>query len=177
MAKINVQFHGLPKELVAFAEACAIEYKLFSVGMVFFPDFKATKIEDFNDLQDAENINRICLSITKPDLSAKSALEFSRKNPDSLSLSIGKYNKEGLGESGLGAQTDNEEALKTWKKIVKKLKSITSVGAWAVSPHTGAKIFNKNHRYTEAAKKIADKGVTIKPIAGGNYFILGSDLL
>lgn len=172
MAKINVQFHGLPKELIEFVKACAIEHKLISVGMIFFPDFKTYKIGDYSALQDIEKINRICLSITEPDLSAKSVVEFSRKNPDCLSLSIGKYDNEGLGESGLGAQTDNKEALKIWRQIVKKLKAITLAGAWVVSPHTGAKTFNKNHRYTEAAKKVADEGITIKPIAGWNHFLL-----
>jgi hypothetical protein len=172
MAKINVQFHGLPKELIEFAETCAIEHKLFSVGMVFSPNFKATKIEDYSSLQDTENIDRICLSITKPDLSAKSVLEFSKKNPDCLSVTIGKYENEGLVESGIGAQTDNKDALKIWRKIVKKLKELTLEGAWVVNPHNNAKEFYKSHRYTEAAKKVADEGVTIKPLAGWNYFIL-----
>lgn len=175
MAKINLQFHCLPKELIEFAEACAIEHKLFCVGMIFFPDFKTTKIENYGSLQDVETFDRICLCVTEPDLLAKSALEFSRKNPDCLSLSIGKHNNEGLGESGIGAQTDNNEALKIWRKIAKKWKNITLLGAWVVSPHTCAKSFYKNHRYTEAAKKLSDEGVTIKPIAGWNYFVLGSE--
>lgn len=175
MAKINVQFHGLPQEIVEFSEACAIEHKLFSVSMVFFPDFKANIIEGYSSLKDIEKINRICLCNIKPDLSANSALEFSRKNPDCLSLSIGKYDNKGLVESGLGAQTENKTALKIWRKIVKKLNAFTTEGVWVVSPHTGAKTFNKKHRYTEAAKKIADDGVKIKPIAGWNHLILGSE--
>ncbi len=174
MAKINVQFHGLPKEIVEFAEACATEHKLFLVGLVFFPIFKANLIETYGALEDIESINRICLCHIQPDLSAKSALAFSRKNPDCLSLSIGKFDNEGLGESGLGAQTENKDALMIWRKIVKRLKTQTLEGAWAVSPHTGAKTFSKKHRYTTAAKKVADEGVTIKPIAGWNYFILCS---
>jgi hypothetical protein len=173
MAKINVQFHCLPNELVEFAETCAIEHKLFSVGLVFFPDFKATKIENYSSMQDAEKINRICLSVSEPNLSAKSVLEFSRKNPDCLSLSIGKHDKEGLVESGIGAQTDNKDALKIWRKIVKKFKTLTMEGAWVINPNNNAKEFYKNHRYTEAAKKAAEGGVTIKPMAGWNYFILG----
>jgi len=172
MAKINVQFHGLPGELVEFAKVCAIENKLFSVGMVFSPGFKVNIIEDYDAVQNTEKIDRICLCINKPDLSAKSVLEFSRKNLDCLSISIGKYDDEGLVESGLGANTDNKDALKIWRKIVKQLKEITLEGAWVVNPYTNAKEFYKNHRYTAAAKKIADEGVTIRAIAGWNYFIL-----
>ena len=172
MAKINVQFHGLPGELIEFAKVCATENKLFSVGMVFSPDFKANVIEDYAALQNIEKIDRICLCRTKPDLSAKSVLEFSRINPDCFSLSIGKYDDEGLVESWIGANTDNNDDLKIWRKIVKQLKEITLEGAWVVNPHTNAKEFYKNHRYTKAAKKIADEGVAIKPLAGWNYFIL-----
>lgn len=175
MAKINLQFHGLPEEMIKFAEECAIEYKLFSVEIAFSPDFKANLINDYGSLQDVEKINRICLCITEPDCSVKSVLEFSKKNPDCLSLSIGKHDDEGLVESVLGAQTENKNALKVWRKIVKQLKATTLEGAWVVNPHTNAKEFYKNHRYTEAAKKVADEGVAIKPFAGWNYFILGEN--
>ncbi len=175
MAKISVQFHGLPQEIIEFTGTFATEHKLFAVTLVFFPDFKANIVEDFSLLKDIENINRICLSVTEPVLSANNGVAFSRNNPDCLSITIGKYDGEGLVESLVGAQTENKNALKIWRKIVKKIHAFTLEGAWVVNPHKNTKSFYKKHRYTEAAKNIAHLGVKMKPTAGWNYFIFGTE--
>ena len=152
---------------------CANEYKLFSVGIVYFPEFKADIIEDFSLVYNI-NINCICLSAIKPNILAENIMEFSDENKDCLFLTIGKYDDDGLVESSLGGFTESKELLKIWRKIAAKLKSFTHMGAWVVNPMNNAKSYYKNHYYTEAAKKVADEGTKIKPIAGWNYYILGS---
>lgn len=175
MTRIAFQLHGLPQELIGFAEACAFEYSLFSVAIVLHPEFEATRLVDYRSLRDAGRIDRICLSITEPDFSAEGALEFSRNNPDCLTLSIGEHGKEGLVESGISALTDKKDAIKIWRKIAGKLRARTSAGAWVVNPHTNFREFYKNHRYTKAAKKAADEGLTMRPLAGWNHFMLGAE--
>jgi hypothetical protein len=178
MAKMSLQFHGLPVEIIEFAEGCMKEFNLQVAAMKFFPNFQimlanSSSIKDC--LDELDKIDRICFLNNEPNLSVGSAQEFMEKNPDSLALTIGGYNDEGLEESILAAKTNDSMSLKIWRKIIKKLKALTNEGAWVVNPHTNAKLFSKKHRYTNGAKKISKEGVKIRPIAGWNYFILNSE--
>lgn len=175
MSKINVQFHAEPTEVMRFLKDCAKEYDLHIVLIENNPDFVANLITEAEYIpEDAKisNTNRVCLSISEPCMLASSHLEFLDKNSDCLSVTIGKFHDNKLVESVLATQTDNADSLKVWKRIVKKLNSITLAGAWVVNPNNGAKVFYKQHRYTEGAKKLFEDGVKIVPIAGWNYFVL-----
>ena len=175
MAKINLQFHSLPQELIAFIKECYEEDKIFAVALIYFPVFKILKIEDFESLNLVKRIDRICFSLSEVDTSSNNILNFYEENPDCLSFTIGKYNKTCLFESEVVANTNNLDALKIWRKYIDGLKAITLEGALVVSPYTGSREFYKNHRYTQSVKQIADEGVTIKAGSGDNYFILGCE--
>jgi hypothetical protein len=118
------------------------------------------------------NTNRVCLYINKPDILTNNYLEFLERNPDYLLITIGKYFDNQLEESNLATQTENSECLKRWKKIIKNFNAVSLSGAWVVNPNNGAKVFYKQHRYTEGAKKLSEDGVKLVPVAGWNYYIL-----
>jgi hypothetical protein len=175
MSKINVQYHAVPDETIKFIKECAKEYNLHIVMVELYPSFAAYLFDEVGDaLGDTSYCytNRVCLYINKPDIGTNSYMDFLDKNPDYLLITIGKLLDNQLEESVLATQTENAESLKVWKKIVKKLNSITSSGAWVVNPINGAKVFYKKHRYTNGAKKLFIDGVKVVPLVGWNYYIL-----
>lgn len=178
MASINIQFHGLPSEIIDFAEECARDYELNPVIVQLFPEFKAIFDEDINlrsSINKPTQIDQIHLLVTKPDMSINDYMMFLDKNPDKLVFSIGKYDNERLTESALSGITDNPELFDIWKKIGRKLKAITLTGAWVINPESGNKSFYKNHRYTIAAKKAFEDGLKILPVGGWNYYVLKAE--
>jgi len=179
MPKNNVQFHANPTETISLIKDFAKEYNLHIVIIELYPSFIVNLL---NDVGDIENVsicltNRFCLYINKPDTTANSYLDFLDRNPDCLSVTVGKFTDNQLEESLLATQTEDSEYLKIWKKVLKKFTSVTLSGAWVVNPNNGTKVFYKQHRYTEGAKKLFDDGVKIIPVAGWNYYILSSGLI
>ncbi len=175
MAKINVQFHAEPIEIIRFLKDCAKKYDLHIVIIENNPNFVANLIietEYTSEEVKIDNTSIVCLSIKEPYISTSSYLEFLDKNSECLSITIGKFDDNRLVESVLAAQTDNADSLKAWKSIVKELEKISFAGAWVVNPNNRAKAFYKQHRYTEGAKKLFEDGVKIVPTAGWNYFVL-----
>jgi hypothetical protein len=178
MPSINVQFLGLPSEIIDFAKECTINYKFNLVVAQLFPEFKAifvTDIDSDNNFNKISCINQIYFLKAKPDMSINDYMEFLDKNPDKLVFSLGKYTNEKLTESALSGQTNDPELLKVWKTIAKKLKAMTLSGAWVVNPNNGSKSFYKNIRYTNAAKKVFDEGIKMLPGGGWNYYVLKSE--
>lgn len=176
MSKINVQFHAEPNEIVTLIKECVKEFNLYVVLVKLQPSFTATLINTSDDVLENVatcNTNRVCLCINQPNTLANSYLEFIDRNPDCLSITIGKFCDDKLEESVLATKTENIETFKVWKKVVKKLNFITLAGVWVVNPSNEAKAFYKQHRYTEGAKKLFEDGVKIMPVAGWNYYILG----
>lgn len=175
MTKINVQFHAVPDETIKFIKECAKEYNLHIVMVELFPSFATHLFDEVVDaLEDISlcKTNRVCLHINKPDIRTNSYMDYFDENPDYLLINIGKYSDNQLQESILATQSETAEFLMVWKKIVKKLNSITLSGAWVVNPYTGAKGFNKQHRYTNGAKNLFLEGVKVVPFVGWNYYVL-----
>lgn len=178
MGKVNVQFHAVPSEIFEFVEYCSKEHELEAVLMQFYPEFKIICINyyDFNSrLLELEKIDQICLCNTKPYILVNSPYDFLTNNPNCLSITIGVFDDQSLRQSFLSGQTDNTELLTIWKKIVKKLNSITSAGVWVENPHTGVKAFYNRFRYTSNAKELFNDGIRMLPVAGWNQFILSSE--
>lgn len=177
MPKISVQFHALPEEIIDYVKVWSKEFGLFIVIIELNPSFTVNLITD-EEYKNNElcNARRICLYLKNPDLNQRSYSEFLNKNPDCLSVAIGKYSENKLEESIIGTQTQNTESLKIWKKIVKKFNANTLSGAWVINPYNKAKAFYKEHRYTESAKKLFKEGVNIVPVDGWNKYFLCHEL-
>lgn len=108
MPKISVQFHALPEEIFDYVKVWSKEFGLFIVIIELNPSFTVKLIAD-EEYENNElcNSRRICLYLKNPDLNQRSYLEFLNKNPDCLSVSIGKYSENKLEESIIGTQTQN----------------------------------------------------------------------
>lgn len=176
MAKISVQLHGTTEELVGFASQTAKEDGVQIVAVRLIPDFMLERIVDLDDEEFAarsENIDMILFCNSQPDLSAENTRELMDRNPDGMMLRIGRMKDNELRGSVLSARTDNEASLGVWREIAKKLRAITSAGAWVVNPNTGARTYSKKHRYTEGAKCLEAGGTRMKPVAGWNTYNFG----
>lgn len=174
MSKINIQFHSKRDEIVSFVKECIIEFQIDAVTMRFKPEFKATLIDKAKDIDNeflkGNNIRSIFFFLNKPSMPIENERSFLAENPGSLFIEIGDQAEKGLNESCLSAMTDDPTLLKCWKKIANKLKKITFAGAWSINPHTSAKSFFKNHRYTSGAKELEVNGIKMLPAAGWNIY-------
>jgi hypothetical protein len=172
MAKINFQFHGVLSEIELLSVECAKKYGLYVVLICFFPEFKARLLDVESGFGCFSDVDRVCFSNVRPNIFAVSALDFMAKNPNCLSLTVGKYDKSSLKESILSVNTEDSDSLDFSRKMIKKLKTITFEGAWVASPDGTSRKYLKKHRYTDGAKKLAEKGVKLAPVAGWNSYIL-----
>jgi hypothetical protein len=167
MADISIQFHALPEEILPVVNAFVDEIRPYVIGMRFHP-FEAWLVErpQIMDVMRDETVRRIAFLPGNPVLPVGKMTELIDRNPDVLMLEIGRRGDEGLKESWLTARTGNEAALEAWRKLAKKIRSITKTGAIAVNPSTGVTAKLKDHRFSEGAKRLEAQGVPILPAAG-----------
>lgn len=168
MADISIDFHALPEELRSFVDQIASDYRLHTVAIRYAP-FEVIEVvgDALNKLfADSSTHRRLQFTLKSPTLPVTGILDFGDKNPDALRLDIGESSKTVLRESWLSARTENAAALSVWKKIAKRLRGMTSKGALAVHPDTGATGDAGSHRYTAGAKALEDSGVAMLTITG-----------
>jgi hypothetical protein len=178
MAKIGTQFHAAPDEILNFIKECSEEFHLHVAILRSFPTFSVNILHSTDGVKSISNSKtiRICLYQYEPDLDANDQSEFFDKNPECLTITIGKYHDNQLGESSIGSLVQDANTLKMWKKIITKFKSNTYTGAWVVNSLSGEKAFYKHHIYTEGARKLFLEGVKVVPFGGWNHYILSESL-
>ena len=177
MADILIQFHALPEELMNFSQEIATEFDLHVTAMRFFP-FAAKKFAPNEvDLIFAEDSPYSELAFTRdaPVLPVAGKMEFLDRNPGALQLGIQRVGKEGLRQTSLTVRTDDSDALSVWQQVAKRLKAITQPGVVVRNPDTGASVRNRAFRYSAGARSLADRGIAMLPIAGGNVVDLRPD--
>lgn len=169
MSSINFQFHALTGELIGFVKEWKKELNFHLVMVRLFPKFTALEMMSFDELEhlgpEFKEVDFIYLGLTQPNLSAASNFDFISKNPNYLSIHLGKLNERGLTESTVGGITESPENLKIWKKIVNGLRKNTFSGMWGINSINTAREFYKNARYTQGAYELAKGGK--KLILGG----------
>jgi hypothetical protein len=168
MADISIQFHALPEELFAFVRQVVADFRLHVVAIRYRP-FDATELSEAQIggcFSEASPYKRLHFTLGEPVLSVAQELDFGDKNPDSLRLDIGTADREGVRESWLSARTRDPSALAAWKKIAKRLKSMTEQGATATNPKTGATGPARSHRFTRGAKGLEATGTAMLTITG-----------
>lgn len=173
MKKTVVQLHATPNELIAFANIIKEEFELNMVLMKFRP-FKLEELEYLS----SNNINIgddfIFFTKDKPDISAKSQLDFFDINNGVIKLRIDRLSKTELKESSLSFVSETEDEIKRARKIATKLKKLTLMGAKIIDPKTKIEYKYPKHRYTLGAKELYDKGIKIVALGGGNFLELGN---
>lgn len=168
MADISIQFHAMPEELRAFVRQIVADFDLLVVALRFRP-FDASELSGGQldgCFSDDSPYKRLHFTLGKPILPVAHELDFGDKNPDSLRLDIGTLDEDGVRESWLSARTENPAAITKWKKIAKRLKTITEQGATAINPKTGGVGPVKSHRFMEGAKRLEATGTPMLTITG-----------
>lgn len=174
MAGLIIQFHITIEELEAFLLDVVADAPVYVTALRFFP-FSATPV-DKNALSVAMRdpiIRELALTLDPPTLREGTQLDFHDDNPSALLLDIGRLSEQGLKESCLSVKTADERSLKVWRRIARRLRKITQTGAVATNPDTGATGRVANHRFTAGAKALDDKGVIMRPFAGGSVLHFG----
>ena len=159
--------------MMAYAEASAKEFNLYSAGMALFPHYRAFRINDYKSLHKVEDLYYILLSLNEPDLSGSTNLEYYDLNPGSLSFTIGKLEQKTLAEVDIGSVVNDPAAYKIWSKIRNRIRSKTLRGAWFVNPDMNIREFVPTRHYTIGAKKAYDDGVSMIVFKGSdNHYLL-----
>ena len=174
MAKLSLQFHADPGEVFTWVAVWAHEMDLFLAVEAFAPEYR---VEPVDKAQVGERwaafgvVSRVSLSIVPIDTGATSALDFLRRNPDILVVSIGANTDGVLRESTIAAMTDDTPSLVTWKAIRSKAKALMRTGAVGVlNPASGVRQSVKSHYYSYGAQELARRGVRMLAAAGWNEF-------
>lgn len=169
MPSIEVYFHCVIDELVPivrwFAEDCGGH-----VIATRFPPFRAELVDTARIESALRDLTVGSLMLTwsppvVPDGGHRQSALLDA-NPGHLTLEVGRLEAEGLRQSTMTA-TASPEILARWKTLSRRIKSITKAGATAVNPETGATSRAREYRYTEGAKRLADEGTPMLPLAGG----------
>jgi hypothetical protein len=169
----GIQFHATPSEI---AEVLAQFRAAFAcnVGVTTFPE-ETVKIYDVSKEINWEEIAKLASDIkngVSVYLSAKSispppsSRYFLGYNLGSIVVDIGKMANLSLQESSIGCKSKSPDDLAFAKKAINLFTKITKTGAYAFKPGENEEFFYKNHRYSQGAKELYDKGYEIKPIAG-----------
>ena len=163
MGSSSIQFHATPEELRRIIN----EIKKSSTAQAVLLNSDPFYIIPWSNepLSTENNLNGVAFVLDqwRP---GNSRYEFLMKNPDALILDMGKLTDKGLEESWLSYKTNQEQAERCWKSIIKILKSQTKAGAIAFNPKTGESSVLKSHRYTQGARELTENGVEMLPAAG-----------
>lgn len=173
MAKVQIQFHAAPDEAVSLALGWARDYSLSAVLEQFFPAYRAVRATSDGlspDLSGFQQIDRVALCRSDPDLAATAAHDFVTRNPGCLFLSIGPHGGDGLRESALAGTTDDQESMRKWRDLIRQAKSLMHTGATVRDPASGAEEHLPQHLHTHGAHNLAAQGVPMLAAAGWNEF-------
>lgn len=167
--KISLQFHATREEVVAMVAAWAADLDLYVAVERLFPTYQLKPMGrgaavDLSPVRD--DVDRISLCCYPFDPDVTTSLEFLRRNPHVLVVSIGQRQGDSLRESVIGAMTDDTLSVEKWKKLRLRAKKSMNQGALARNPVTGTSGEAKGRYFTDGARKLADQGVKMFPEAG-----------
>lgn len=173
MKRFLSQFHAKPEELYQFIADLRDDVGC-SLAIIGWQPFSLNIIDESEEIDPNifktgnERFLRIALSNNQLVL-AESEGSFFDRNPNVVTLDIGRLSPDGLEESALSFGSDEDDAIVFAKKAFSKLKKITSAGVVAVNPSTGAEGRVRTHRYTLGAKELFERGITMKSLGGCIY--------
>lgn len=144
----------------------------------FFPDPAQAEVKN-GDLSAARRgvgvIDRAVLSPSRLELDPKGTRDLVEMNPGCLVVQLGKSTSDGLRESLVGANTTDEELLKLWKGLLRRLRRKLKRGATVVNTRTGDRADVAGHCYSDGALRLSEDGIRMLAIAGDNEFLLGTE--
>jgi hypothetical protein len=164
MSKLSLQLHALPEELDVLLSDALDDQSIF----VTLAEGSPLQFSLSEERRCPPECKALTFTLSSPVLPARSVYDFVRLNPDALVFQFGQLTSLGLTESWLAATTENEDALKRWKRAARKIRSATLGGAVAVNPATGATAPMIGHRFIVGAQTLYLKGIAMLPAAGSN---------
>jgi hypothetical protein len=170
---VGLQFHAEPGELMRFAEDWAVRDSLVVVIERFFPEYVAERVEAGGVIAGARRlggVDRVALGTVALDAGGSSAVEMMRRNPECLTLLVGRLTDAGLRESSITGYASDEASLRLWRRIVRRARSRMHRGASVYGVNTGALAGHPSHRHTPGAHALAERGVTMLALAGDNEY-------
>lgn len=170
MRQINMQFHAKRNEIVNFLRNIVQQYNLKAYGITIFPEYEAKEIF-LSDREKYENFREIIVCKSWIDICNREQYnEYLNEKRGDLIILLGEDDETELVESCMGALSiDNIDTL--WKKVITQFKKGLLKGAYVVN-RSGGSGYYPNHWYTIGAKDAYERGVIIKPLAGGNHYLL-----
>jgi hypothetical protein len=173
MTRLSLQFHAAPDEIPRLVGVLAAAHGLRVAVERFFPttqciatsaDGIAAAIQELGGECDRF---WLCAEPLTVDASKDPPLA---GRPECMAVSVGRLTPEGLRESAIGAVSDNRDAVRTWRGVLKDAKKQMSKGAWAVNPASGARVVVPDHFYTDGARALSASGTKMLAAAGWNCF-------
>lgn len=162
MKKTTLSFHAARGDVHSILSPWIMELKVAVAGERFFPAYEVSLIEDWSiGPAVLDSLNRISLHLGNIDLAVSSALGFTDANPSGLAIVLGRDDENGLRESFLGATTDDEAAIRAWRKVRNGFQGSMNKGAWIVNTGNGTRVRDESHLYASGAKLLQERGVPI----------------
>lgn len=171
MSKLSFQFHAMPEDLPWLIDQIASDEVVVVAGFRR-ENSQVSVLENPISSSLANEMAVIGFTFGAAAVDVVSVDEYRRKNPDALILEVGLLTERGLMESWIYAMTENAEAMRGWRSIVKKLRVQMLSGVVAMNPITGAIAPMPNHRFSVAAKDAALNGQRMLPAAGNSILLL-----
>jgi len=165
MNKLSLQLHCLPEEVdILLTDLLDDEAVTVTVAEGVPLQFRPYKNRQFATTE----CEALIFTLTPPILSAPSLHDFTILNPGALVFKMGRLSSKGLSESWLHAMTENEVAMKRWKRAARRVRSMTQGGGVAVHPISGATAPMRVNRFTVGARELYSRGGVLLPCAGNS---------
>lgn len=164
MASLSIQFWAMPSEMASLLADLFRDEGIFVSEQTSQRGFQQA---DRSAIEiPPEGGKAFAFTLTPPLLGAASSYEFAERNAGALHLDVGKLTSAGLKESWLSAKTDDEAAIKRWRRAASKLRIGTRAGFVATNPTSGASATYRTGRHTALAREAYAKGLPMLPVAG-----------
>src|SRR6266702_5887418 len=150
MPSVNIQFHILFEELIAFVNYVRSRYQLEIELEKFFPHAFRLVPLDADLAEEIKQFGQVdCFWLVYKSPRSKKAEKFM--------LAVGGKRGKRLAQAQLGAGTNKAKAFEVLKKIAADLKRRTTAGIWLVTA-IGNVGYIKNDRISEGATNAARTG-------------------
>jgi hypothetical protein len=159
VASLSSEFHATLEELIDLVRTAMTTYGVYATAEAFPPvTIFPVRLEELEEVMHRPNVLKMVFTEGPPRFSAQSNLRFLQENPGSMSLHIGRMGPRGLQESGLSTL----DAKPTWKNIARDLKRRTKAGAATLHEESGARGYDRIHRYTPGAETLQKAGTPMR---------------
>lgn len=170
--KTTLSFHATRQDVLELIAPWVSEFQLTLAFEQFFPRYQIASVDALaygvDGFDPVGSLDRLSLHLGEVDPKVDSSVSFIDRNPDGLSIALGREDGRGLRVSRLGAGTDVEPAARIWKKLRDRARKSMGKGAWVLNLESGSRVRDDTHLYLPGARKLQEQGI---PILGPSDWI------